>query len=47
MISEYASWFFDGGWIWITALGFYLGWTIGFRGYLFIVPIVFAAIIGR
>jgi len=47
MISEYSQWFFDSGWFWVTALGFYLGWTIVLRGYFLIVPLVLAAVIGR
>ena len=47
MISEYSQWFFDSGWMVITAIGFFLGWTVGLRSYFLIVPLVLAAVIGR
>jgi hypothetical protein len=47
MINYYSQWFFQDGWIVVTALGIGLGWNIGLKGYWVILPLVFLAIMGK
>ncbi len=46
-MQEYSQWFYQDGWILVTALGLGLGWTIGLRAYFVILPMVFLAIMGK
>jgi hypothetical protein len=47
MISAYSQWFFQDGWLLVSALGVVLGWNIGLRGYYVIIPLVCFAILGK
>jgi hypothetical protein len=47
MINYYSQWFYQDGWILVTALGIGLGWSIGLKGYWVILPLVFLAILGK
>ena len=46
-MNAYSQWFFADGWLYVTALGMYLGWAIGIKAHLVIVPLVLLAILGR
>lgn len=46
-MHEYSLWFFADGWKYVTGLGVYLGWTIGLRSYLIILPLVLTAILNK
>jgi hypothetical protein len=46
-MNVYSQWFFDDGWLLITAIGAALGWQIGLKAYLFVLPAVLVAIIGK
>ncbi len=43
-MTEYSQWFFNDGWIFVTALGAGLGFAFGLRAYLVIIPLVAAAV---
>ena len=47
MIEYYSQWFFQSGWLVVTALGIGLGWNIGLKGYWVILPLVLLAILGK
>lgn len=46
-MNVYSQWFFDYGWLLVTAIGAALGWEIGLKAYLFVLPAVLIAIIGK
>ena len=47
-MQAYSQWFFnEQGWVFVTALGAYFGWTIGLKAYFLIVPMVLIAVLGE
>lgn len=46
-MSAYSQWFFSDGWLGITALGAFLGWSVGLRAYIVVVPLVLLAVLGK
>ncbi len=46
-MSSYSQWFFSDGWLVITALGAFLGWFVGLRSYIVVIPLVLLAVLGK
>lgn len=46
-MNAYSQWFFAEGWLYVTGLGMYLGWTVGMKAWWVPVPLVLLAVLGR
>ena len=45
-MNAYSQWFFAEGWLYATGFGLCLGWTVGMKACLVIVPLVLLAVLG-